>query len=400
MRVLHVTDTYLPRVGGIELHVSDLAARQQLNGHQVAVLTAERQRTAAPSPVPVRQLRSGIAGVGIAESIRQAILEFAPDLVHAHLSVGSPFGWAALRHTPVPALATIHSLLPSSPLLVRAGIRATRIPLEQVTLSAVSEVAAAPLRAALGRTSTVHVLHNGIDPEQWRIPHNPTGCFNIVAVGRLAARKRPLVLIDALSQLHQRFPDLPWTAHLVGDGPQRHAVTAAIRSSGLDERVHLAGTRSRAEVRHYLSRADVFVAPATLESFGIAALEARCAGVPILGMAHSGVAEYVRDGHEGLLASTDADLVGCLLQLAMSPTLVHRIRHHNSRMPVSMDWESVVTDHDSLYQSALAPDRARQGRRLTADQLCPRPVQRPVAASVDSTESPAGSGVRCTTAAY
>ena len=47
----------------------------------------------------------------------------------------------------------------------------------------------------------------------------------------------------------------------------------------------------------------MFVAPANLESFGIAALEARCAGLPVLAKANSGIREFVSDEREGLLAA-------------------------------------------------------------------------------------------------
>jgi glycogen synthase len=40
MRILHVTDGYRPRVGGIEIFVQDLARRQAEAGHDVSVLTA------------------------------------------------------------------------------------------------------------------------------------------------------------------------------------------------------------------------------------------------------------------------------------------------------------------------------------------------------------------------
>ena len=40
MRIAHVTDFYLPRLGGIELHVSDLSDRQRAAGHEVEVLTS------------------------------------------------------------------------------------------------------------------------------------------------------------------------------------------------------------------------------------------------------------------------------------------------------------------------------------------------------------------------
>ena len=67
MRIAHVTDFYLPRLGGIEMHVSDLAARQVALGHEVTVVTSSpSEGTSAaeggPDVVRLRRVRSSYAG--------------------------------------------------------------------------------------------------------------------------------------------------------------------------------------------------------------------------------------------------------------------------------------------------------------------------------------------------
>ena len=49
-RILHVTDYYRPKVGGIEMFVEELAARQSAAGHDVTVLTVARDRRGASRP--------------------------------------------------------------------------------------------------------------------------------------------------------------------------------------------------------------------------------------------------------------------------------------------------------------------------------------------------------------
>ena len=93
--------------------------------------------------------------------------------------------------------------------------------------------------------------------------------------------------------------------------------------------VELVGRRTRDEIRTAFARADVFVAPANLESFGIAALEARCAGLPVVAMARTGIREFVANGREGLLAQSDRDMVEQLLRLIRDPELRQRIATHN-----------------------------------------------------------------------
>ena len=56
MRIAHVTDCYLPRTGGIELQVRDLAAHQRAAGHEVEVLTGTEAAPGAPDEPGVRRL--------------------------------------------------------------------------------------------------------------------------------------------------------------------------------------------------------------------------------------------------------------------------------------------------------------------------------------------------------
>ena len=359
MRVLHVTDTFLPRLGGIELHVADLACRQIAAGDDVLVLTGESGLAAGSvhttaTGVPTLRLQSGITGLGLGARLRRVIEEFRPDVIQAHLTVGSPFTWAVLRTaTGIPVVGTLHSLLPRSPALVRGGIRVAGIPARRMLLTAVSEVAADRLRAAVPGLE-VGVLHNGIDPSGWQVGRTPSDLFEIVVIGRLAARKRPLVMVEALARLAQEAPDVAWRATFVGDGAQRSKVVRAIVEGGLRERVRVLGPLPREDIREILASADVVVAPATLESFGIAALEARSAGVPVIGMAASGVTEFVRDGVEGLLARDDADLTRCLHRLATDAPLAARIRHHNTTVPVAMSWDRVLLEHRAVYERAIS----------------------------------------------
>ena len=85
----------------------------------------------------------------------------------------------------------------------------------------------------------------------------------------------------------------------------------------------------------YFAHSDVFVAPANLESFGIAALEARCAGLPVVAKAHTGISEFVNHDKEGLLATSDADMVHQLNRIVRDAELRRIIAAHNRSTPVA-----------------------------------------------------------------
>lgn len=98
----------------------------------------------------------------------------------------------------------------------------------------------------------------------------------LLNVGRLTKQKNQDVLIRALA----RVP----SARLViaGDGPERPDYTALAAQLGVTDRLHLLGDVTRADIADLLAAADLFVFPSTWETFGLAAVEAAMADVPIV----------------------------------------------------------------------------------------------------------------------
>jgi glycosyltransferase involved in cell wall biosynthesis len=95
--------------------------------------------------------------------------------------------------------------------------------------------------------------------------------------------------------------DLPWSLHIVGDGPARAEVERALAPLG--PRVSYRGELPEADIAAALAEADLFVWPAINEAFGMALLEAQAAGLPVVAGASGGVAAIVTDGLTGLLAA-------------------------------------------------------------------------------------------------
>jgi glycosyltransferase involved in cell wall biosynthesis len=202
----------------------------------------------------------------------------------------------------------------------------------------------------------VEILPNGIDTAFWRNAGHPERAprpkdplFNLVSVMRLNAKKRPLALIEMMRRLNTRA-----RLRIVGDGPLRPSVERAIARHGLGDRVQLLGYRCRDEIRALFTECDVFVSPAIRESFGLAAIEARCAGLPVVAMARSGVAEWIEHGRAGLLAHSDDELRCHVDELAVDDALRASIAAHNREMPPAVDWDAVVGAHLESYDRAAS----------------------------------------------
>lgn len=371
MRIVHVSDFYLPRLGGIELHVADLSRRQRASGHQVRILTS----SPGAAEEGVTRLVAGrwqhVFHPAATRRGLSVLLADEVDVVHAHLGVASPLGFflarAAARHG-IPTVVTVHSLwIGVSPIMsvLDAWGRWSRLP---IVWTAVSQAAAGPVWCILGGRHSVRVIPNGIDQGDWRgadarrapgdAPDVGTEPLVVVAaVMRLSGRKRPLALLRALRSAQAQLGPGPRLHLLVaGDGPWRSLLAAYLWTHRMSADVTFLGRLDRTEVRRMLRRADVFIAPSTRESFGIAALEARCAGLPVLAMSSGGVGEFVTDGVEGLLCDDDAGLARALSRIAKDTELRTRITRHNLAADAPVAWARVL----ALTQDAYAAARAEQ----------------------------------------
>ncbi|MFD2349479.1 glycosyltransferase [Nonomuraea ferruginea] len=178
-----------------------------------------------------------------------------------------------------------------------------------------------------------------------------------MAVGRLAPRKQPVGLLRILEKARARVPAaIPLRATVVGDGPARPAMERYLARHGMSGWVSLPGRYSRERIAKVLESADVFVAPAPRESFGIAALEARTAGLPVVARTQSGVADFVEHGTEGLLGRDPGAVAEAVARLCEDRGLRERItRHNRANPPAAGSWPTVLAGFDRAYAEAAEP---------------------------------------------
>ena len=146
--------------------------------------------------------------------------------------------------------------------------------------------------------------------------------------------------------------DVPLHLTIVGDGPLLGAVQRQLARRGLGPSVTLTGRVAPSAVLDLLTASDLYVAPSIRESFGLAALEARAVGLPVVGYAVSGLTDFIRTGVEGHLADSDADLVSALRRLVTDETLRWRTAEHNRTVRTEMTWTNSLDRHDRVYTEA------------------------------------------------
>lgn len=368
MRILHVTDPYLPRLGGIEMHVHDLAQAQAAAGDDVDIITMTRGRGTLDAPGSAMVVRPADDD-GVLDKWRFLLrnrtygVDRGYDVVHAHCSTVSLLSFFAFGTPGVPRLMTVHSLWRRYTPLYTGFDYTLNWSTWPVQWSAVSQVAADGVRRAARGPMDVAVLPNGIDLDLWT-PAPRTSQpdhLRILAVMRLATRKRPMTLLRILRSVRDRVPgNIRVSATILGEGPSRPQMERYLERHDMTSWVQLPGHLPRGEVRHTMASSDVFVAPAVLESFGIAALEAHAAGLPVVGRRGTGLSDFIRDGEGGVLVGSDRELAAVLARMATERT--HESVPRSSSLE-QFSWPAVVERHRELYLRAGAANRRASLRR-------------------------------------
>jgi len=372
VRIAHVSDCYAPRTGGIESQVRSLALQQQAGGHDLRIITAtpghegvfagidevdglrvHRVAARVPFELPVHPRTRLEVG---------RVLDDEPvDVVHVHAGVVSPFAWGAVRaarERRVPVVVTVHSVWGpvAGPAfsLTNALAHWSRW---GVTFSAVSRLAAEQIARAVPDVGEVLVIPNGIDASQWQVAHAGAGRdrLRVVTVMRLAPRKRTMPLLRIIAQARRELDGrVDVSATIVGDGPVLERARSYVRRNGLEEAVRLTGRLNREGVRQVLGSSDVYVQPSVRESFGLAALEARTAGLPVIVRSQSGSTQFIHDQVEGLVVDDDAGVVRALVRLGHDRDLLDSITRHNQMTPPAEVWPQVLESVTSAYRRAGA----------------------------------------------
>ena len=176
----------------------------------------------------------------------------------------------------------------------------------------------------------IRLVPNGVDPERFR----PTveGCEQlrlrigagnrqtVLFVGRLIPRKGLRYLVEAAKQVVKERNETLFV--IVGDGPLRNRLVAAVEQANLAGNFAFLGDVSEADLPAVYGCADVFAFPSIQEGQGIALLEAQASAKPVVAFNVSGVTEAVVDKETGLLVEPNVgDLAQAVLRLLSDASL-------------------------------------------------------------------------------
>ena len=319
MRIVIMTDSYLPTIDGVVTAV--LVTRRCLEalGHKVFIVApdpgpefreegvyyfrAVKLRTYSGYYVPLfpsnkvellKQLKPDIIHVrGVAFMAEKALIAGHELGIPVVITYDTAVTEVVDQYSPIKLPKNTLRELTKRYLKIMLGRSdAVIVPTESIEKELLNSIGVQPKKIA--------VIPTGIDTEKFsktdagaalREKYGLTGKRILLYVGRLSVEKNLPLLIRALHEL-------PEDIHLliVGSGPSRDELEGLVEELGLDERVTFVGYLHDQDLVDHYSCADSFVSPSMFETQGFTVQEAMSCGLPVACARARAYAQLVKDG--------------------------------------------------------------------------------------------------------
>jgi glycosyltransferase involved in cell wall biosynthesis len=149
--------------------------------------------------------------------------------------------------------------------------------------------------------------------------------------------------------------DRTWHAAFAGQGPSRAALEQLAAELGVSERVHFLGELTPDGIGSFLKAIDVFVFPSLAETFGLAAVEAAQAGVPVVSNDLEVLREVlITDGQESAVfadATNTQDLSAAVRGVLNDPALRERLIQSGKRLAGRYPADKMVGAYKDLLET-------------------------------------------------
>jgi glycosyltransferase involved in cell wall biosynthesis len=344
MRILMMTNTFTPLVGGVARSVEVFTAEYRKHGHRVMVVAPVFEGMPSDEEdvirVPAIQHFNGSdfsVVLPIPGFLTSAIEAFAPDIVHSH----HPFliGATALRvahMNELPLVFTHHTMYEQYTHYVPGDSQALKRFVVELSTSyanlcdrvfAPSESVASVLRAR-GVVAPIAIVPTGVELKRFAGGAGsglrtamgiPQDAVVVGHVGRLAPEKNLRFLAEAVAAFLHSDPRARFL--VVGAGPSEPEIREIFSRLGVAGRLHMTGTLEGDSLIDAYFAMDFFAFASKSETQGMVLTEAMAARVPVVALDASGVREVVSDRRNGrILASENVeDFASALRWLSSLP---------------------------------------------------------------------------------
>lgn len=318
MRILMLTDSFFPEVGGSETAIWNLSDTMTDLGHAVGVAVIAKPDARSPSErlafwnVPSRMYGMDAKFIGRIHHLRAIIRAFKPDVVNAHFMLESGYvGVKAAHAEGVPCVLTNRGKgLYNKPTNVFERLLYpfwNKGACGADACIATSQEMVDIARERYGLASVA--ISNGVDIDNFTPSKDGTYLREqhgvganqkvILCVRRLVPKNGIEYIVRALPAIRERHDAVLWLA--APKIREYEKLKRIVAESGMEEYVRFLGAVDHHDLPFYLAAADVVVQPSIAEARSLACLEAMASGCAIVSTDAGGLKELITHGENGYL---------------------------------------------------------------------------------------------------
>lgn len=357
MKICYVINKFA--FAGAEVLVGKLSRNLARDGHQIVMFSVRKQ--SLPEEGQAFQRRFASPGIRFVESretslqrsrsffdtkafLYREIQDFEPNIVHSHGFLPDMLSGMTTRHMHCIRLRTAHVETSLSLRSLRRNTifqRLLNIWGNFDSIIAVSELIRRQNMMVGNRPPCLFIPNGVFEKEELAISAPRTPPEQVAIIGRLTPQKGQLAYIKHLASRY-RHPetDMPFTLHLIGDGPDRKALQTCIRPFG--HKVLLDGLITNHDQLY--QDLDALIIPSLFEGMSTVMLEAAVRGIPFVSLPVSGAHEVCRFG-SGIVVNTLQHMTDLLEQGNLPKINAETIRHVREFSSV----ERCIRQHRNTY---------------------------------------------------
>ena len=194
-----------------------------------------------------------------------------------------------------------------------------------------------------------------------RLQIAPNGEKIVTHISNMRSVKRIPDIIDIFYRIQNEEEAI---LLMIGDGPEREKAEQQAKDLGIYSKVKFLGKTT--EIKKLLCMSDLFLLTSATESFGLVALEAMAAKVPVISSNAGGIREVNVHGVTGFLATIgDVEtMANYSLKLLQNPELHQEFRNNAYERAKEFSMDTIVPKYEEVYNRALSSIQEGKENRL------------------------------------
>ncbi|MFH0738734.1 MAG: glycosyltransferase family 4 protein [Candidatus Omnitrophota bacterium] len=204
------------------------------------------------------------------------------------------------------------------------------------------------------RGKRIDIIWHGVDLEQINNIPQAEDKTDLIFAGRLIKDKNVDMLITALALIKKELPDI--SCFIIGEGPEKEKLISQSQELDLKGQIHFKGFMEYERIISQMKNAKIFVFPSTREGFGMVALEAMAAGLPVITVEHpmNSSTELIQERINGAICQPDAkDLASKILGLLKDRDTLSRLSQGARKSVQALDWDKIAVITEDFYKEAM-----------------------------------------------